>query len=156
MGKLLYVSSAPSLLQFVVVDLMWVLAVGNSGFYSLHGCGWLYPLLHSLSRYCFVIDMVVEHKMNLNIFWSPWIGFVQVAGQFVKGGEHKLTRVYKRDVVDCNWRVAFHAVGDDSNFSMTWFNSWQYKVRVVSWTQYMVIIQKIPYKNTDTELLQMM
>ena len=49
--------------------------------------------------------------------------FVQVAGQFVKRGQHKLTRVYERDIVDCKGRVALHVVGDDCNFSITQFNN---------------------------------
>ena len=73
MGKLLFVSSMPNLLQFVVVDLAWVLVVGNGDFNSLHGRAWLHPLLHPLLCYWFVFDLVVEHKMTLNIFWSPWI-----------------------------------------------------------------------------------
>ena len=35
-----------------------------------------------------------------------------------------------------NGRVALRIVRDDSSFSMAWFNNWQYKVSVVSWTQY--------------------
>ena len=42
--------------------------------------------------------------------------FVQVAGQFVKGGQHKLTRVYERDIVDCKGRVALHVVGTTAIF----------------------------------------
>ena len=49
--------------------------------------------------------------------------FVQVAGQFVKAGQHKLTQVYERDIIDCKRRVVLHVAGDDSNFSMTQFNA---------------------------------
>ena len=42
--------------------------------------------------------------------------FVQVAGQLVKGGQHKLTRVYERDIVDCKGRVALHVVGTTAIF----------------------------------------
>ena len=51
MGKLLFMPSMASLLQFVVADLALVLAVGKGGFDSLHGCAWLRPLFHPLSRY---------------------------------------------------------------------------------------------------------
>ena len=71
MGKLLFVSSTTSLLQFVIVDLMCMLVVGKGGFDSLHGCAWLHPPLHPLSRYWFVVDLIVECKMTLNIFWCP-------------------------------------------------------------------------------------
>ena len=71
MGKLLFMSSVLSLLQFVVVDLMRVLGVGKGDFDSLHECAWLHPLLRPLSRYWFVFDFVVQHKITLNIFWSP-------------------------------------------------------------------------------------
>ena len=62
-------------------------------------------------------DFVVERKMTLITFWSPSIGLCLSSGQFVKGGQHKLTRVYERDVVDCKGSVAFHVVEDDCNFS---------------------------------------
>ena len=68
MDKLLLVSSMPSLLEILDADLMWVLAVVNDGFDSLHGRAWLHPLLHPLSCYSFVVDLVVECKMTLNIF----------------------------------------------------------------------------------------
>ena len=54
----------------------------------------------------------------------PELVFVKVTGQFAKGGQYKLTRVYERDFADCKGRVAVHVVRDDCNFSMTWFNSW--------------------------------
>ena len=44
MGKLLFVSSTLSLLQFVVADLVRVLVVDKGGFNSLHGRAWLQPL----------------------------------------------------------------------------------------------------------------
>ena len=53
----------------------------------------------------------------------PELVFVQVAGQFVKAGQHKLTQVYERDIIDCKQRVVLHVAGDDSNFSMTQFNA---------------------------------
>ena len=46
-SKLLFASSMPSLLQYVIVDLAWVLAVGKRGFDSLHWRAWFHPLLHS-------------------------------------------------------------------------------------------------------------
>ena len=46
MGKLLFVSSTLSLLQFVVADLVRVLVVDKGGFNSLHGRAWLQPLYH--------------------------------------------------------------------------------------------------------------
>ena len=70
MHKLFFVPSVPSLL----VDLVWVSAVGKVSFNSLHGPAWLRPLLQPLSCYWFVVDLVVEPKMTLNVFWSPWIG----------------------------------------------------------------------------------
>ena len=51
--------------------LFFVLVVGKGDFDSLHGCAWLHPLLHLLSRYWFVADFVVQQKMTLDIFWSP-------------------------------------------------------------------------------------
>ena len=71
MGKLLFVSSTTSLLQFVIVGMTCVLAVGKSGFDSLHGRAWLHPPLHPLSRCWFGVDLIVECKMTLNIFWCP-------------------------------------------------------------------------------------
>ena len=59
----------------------------------------------------------------------PELVFAQVTVEFVKGGQHKLTPVYERD---CKGRIALNVVGDGSDFSMTWFNSWQYKANVIS------------------------
>ena len=53
----------------------------------------------------------------------PELVFTQVAGQFVKGRQQKLTQVYERDAVDFEVHVALHVVGYDGNFSMTGFNS---------------------------------
>ena len=63
----------------------------------------------------------------------PEFVFAQVSGEFVKGGQHKLTRVYESDF---KGRVALNVIGDGSDFSMTWLNSWQHKASVISWTQY--------------------
>ena len=71
MGKILFMSSTPNLLHFIAVDLTRVLAIGKGDFDSLHGCVRHHPLLQPLSRYWFVVDLVVERKMTLNIFWSP-------------------------------------------------------------------------------------
>ena len=54
--------------------------VGKASFDSLHGRAWIRPLRQSLSRYWFVVDLVVERKMSLNIFWSPELIFSQVTG----------------------------------------------------------------------------
>ena len=106
MGKLLFVSSMPSLLlQFVVVDLALVLAAGNCGFDILHGRAWLHPFHYPLSRYWFVVNLSVAHKMILNIFWSPWIDLLLGCWTIFQGGQHKLTRVYKHEVVDCKGHV---------------------------------------------------
>ena len=67
-----------------------------------------------------MIDVVVECKIFSGLLE---LVITQVGGQFVKGGQHKLTRVYEHDVVDCKGRVVLHVVGDDCNFSMMWFNS---------------------------------
>ena len=52
--------------------------------------------------------------------------------------------------------VALHVDGDESTFSMTWFNIWQYKMSVISWTQYSNICNNYTentWKNTDTKLI---
>ena len=69
----------------------------KGGFDSLHVRVWLHPLPHPVSRYWFVIDLVVECKIFSGL---PELIFAQVTGQFVKRGHHKLTRVYELDVVD--------------------------------------------------------
>ena len=65
MGKLLFVSSTPSLLQFVVVDL---LTDGKGGCNNHHEHTWIQPPLRPLSQYWFLADLVVERMMTLNIF----------------------------------------------------------------------------------------
>ena len=100
-----------------------MLADGKGGFDSLHGRAWIYTLLHPLSRYSFVGDFVVQCKMTLIFFGRPELVFIQVAGQFLKGEQHRLTRVCERDVINCKGRVALHVVGDGYNFSMISFNS---------------------------------
>ena len=71
MGKLLFVSSTPSLLQFIFADLPRVMAVSKGTFDSLYLRARLHPFLHTLSSCWFVTDLVVEGKMTLNISWSP-------------------------------------------------------------------------------------
>ena len=58
---------------FSLLLFIWVrtLVVGKSSFDSLHEGAFLHPLLYPLSHYSFVVGLVEESKMTLNISWSP-------------------------------------------------------------------------------------
>ena len=65
--------------------------------------------------------------------------FAQFAGQCVKGGEHTLTRVYERDVVDCKGRVVLLVTAD----SLRSASYPEYNIET-----YITTIQKIPTKKS--------
>ena len=121
MGKLLFVSSTPSLLWFDVVDLTWVFVVGNPlSHYNLHTlvCGWFG---------CWTLNNSKYFLVSLNWFLLKWLYNLPREGY--------VNWVCEREMVDRKGSVVLQVVGDGLNFPMTLFNSWQYKPRVVSWAQ---------------------